>query len=128
TSICPYTSDGLGNVGTRTEADSDQTTYSYDKIGRLTLETAQSFTDYLGATVAPRTAYVYDGLNNIKSTRLQAGATPNDTNDRITSFTYGAGGRLASMTDAAGQVHNYGYDVAGRPVADRYLHLQSNGH
>src|SRR5207237_4046778 len=45
TSIISYTYDGLGNVVTRTEADSDQTTYSYDKIGRLTLETAQSFTD-----------------------------------------------------------------------------------
>ncbi|MES2442158.1 MAG: LysM peptidoglycan-binding domain-containing protein [Pseudomonadota bacterium] len=132
-----YTYNGLGQVLTKTEANladiavsttvRDTTTYSYDTIGRLTLELGQSFTDYQGATASPRTAYVYDGLNNLKSTRVQLGSTANDTNDRVTTYAYGAGGRLASMTDATGKTHDYGYDVAGRKVRDSYTRYKSDG-
>jgi YD repeat-containing protein len=127
TAIIQFSYDGLGNVLTRTEANSDQTSYAYDKIGRLVLETGQSFTDHQGASVAPRTAYAYDGLNNVRSIRLQAASTPNDTNDRSTTYTYGAGGRIATITDAAGFVHTYGYDVAGRMVRDSYIRTKSDG-
>jgi YD repeat-containing protein len=125
-STITYTYNGLGEVLTRSEA-AGATTNTYDTIGRLTLETGQSFTDYQGATVTPRTAYSYDGLNNLISTRAQMGAAANDTNDRITSNTYGAGGRLLAMTDAANFTHTYGYDAAGRMVRDSYARVRSNG-
>ncbi len=126
-SLVTYTYDGLGNVLTKVEANNDTTSYTYDAIGRLTLETGQTFTDYLGnAATTPRTSYIYDGLNNLKSTRVQAGASPSDANDRITTYSYGAGGRLAGVTDAAHfgaatPTHRYGYDAAGRLVRDSYV-------
>lgn len=131
-----YTYNGLGQVLTKIEANladisvsttaRDTTTYSYDTIGRLTLELDQSFVDYQGATVTPRTAYTYDGLNNLKTMRVQLAATANDTDDRITTYVYGAGGRLSSMTDAAGKTHDYGYDIAGRMVRDSYTRAKSD--
>jgi YD repeat-containing protein len=125
-STVTYSYNGLGEVLTRTEA-AGATAYTYDTIGRMTFEVGQSFTDYQGAGVTPRTAYGYDGLNNIKSTRVQMGAAANDTNDRITTSTYGAGGRLATMTNAANFTHTYGYDAAGRMVRDSYTRVKSNG-
>jgi YD repeat-containing protein len=125
-SVMKYTYNGLGQVLTK-EVNTELSTYEYDHIGRLTLETGTGFTDYLGTTVTPRTAYAYDGLNNVLSTRVQAGATANDTNDRITTYTYGAGGRLATVTDAAGFVHNFGYDAAGRVVRDSFTRALGSG-
>ena len=49
-------------------------------------------------------------------------------NDRITiAYGYGAGARLASITDAAGFVHNFGYDTAGQVVEESYTRLKSDG-
>ncbi|MDB5678962.1 hypothetical protein [Sphingomonas bacterium] len=126
-STVAYTYNGLGEVLTKVEANGDTTGYTYDATGRLTLETGQSFTDYLGSTVTPRTAYAYDGLNNLTAARVQIDASGTNANDRITTYTYGAGGRLATMTDAAGFTHSYGYDVAGRTVRDSYVRKNSAG-
>jgi YD repeat-containing protein len=125
-SIMKYTYNGLGQVLTK-EVNTETSTYEYDHIGRLTLEKGTGFTDYLGASVTPRTAYAYDGLNSVLSTRVQAGAVANDTNDRITTYTYGAGGRLATVTDAAGFAHTFGYDAAGRVVRDSYTRDLGSG-
>ncbi|MES2443102.1 MAG: hypothetical protein V4574_09750 [Pseudomonadota bacterium] len=127
TSTIHYNYNGLGQVLSKIEANGDTTTYAYDVAGRLTLETGQAFTDYLGVTTTtPRTAYVYDGLNNLKSTRVQVDATGTNATDRVTAYTYGAGGRLATMTDALSQVHSYGYDKAGHTVLDRYTRVKSD--
>jgi YD repeat-containing protein len=136
-----YTYNGLGQVLSKTEANiaditvsttaRDTVGYAYDAIGRLVLETGQAFKDYLwtsgAANATPLTAYVYDGLNNLKSTRVQMAATANDTNDRITSYTYGAGGRVATMTDATGFTHTYGYDKVGRTILDSYVRVKADG-
>jgi YD repeat-containing protein len=133
-STVTYEYNGLGQVTKKTQVldahatpVTDVVNYDYDKIGRLIQETDPSFTDITGATLTPRTVFTYDGLGNLLKQRLQAGATANDTNDRVTTYTYGAGGRMATMTDAAGFTHSYGYDKAGRVVRDSYTRTLSNG-
>jgi YD repeat-containing protein len=46
---------------------------------------------------------------------------------RVTSFTYGAGGRLATMTDASGFVRTYQYDADGRTLKVGYTRTKSDG-
>ena len=105
---------GLGQVTRRTEATGDQTNYTYDAGGRLTREVkAQGAADYF-----------YDGTGNL-ARNVQAAV--NGTQARVTTYSYGAGGRLASMTDAAGYVHSYFYDVAGRMVLESYVRANSAG-
>lgn len=53
-------------------------------------------------------------------------ATP-AAEDRVTTFAYGAGGRLASQTDASGFVRNFAYDAVGRVVRESYDRQRSNG-
>ncbi len=119
TAIVAYTYNGLGEVSTKTEASGDVTTYSYDYLGRQTAVTGQAFTDYSGASVTAVTNQSYDGLNNLTRTVQNT--------SHVTTFTYGVGGRLTSMTDAAGFVHNYEYDVDGRQVKDSYTRYLSDG-
>jgi YD repeat-containing protein len=54
-------------------------------------------------------------------------AAGNITGSRITTYAYSAGGRLASMNDAAGGTHNYDYDAAGNQVRDSYTRVKSDG-
>ncbi len=75
--------------------------------------------------VTPTVEYLYNGLNNLSRTR-QGGATA-QAGDRITTYAYGANGRLASLTDPAGGVHAYYYDAAGNIVRDSYTRLKSDG-
>jgi len=125
-SVIAYTYNGLGEVLTKTEANNDLTSYAYDAAGRLTLQTDQGYTDYQGNAVAPRTAYSYNGLNDLTSVRSQAAASANDTNDHITSYIYGTGGQMLSMTDAMGNTHNFAYDRAGRQVRESYSRILSD--
>ncbi|WP_156915579.1 putative toxin [Caenibius tardaugens] len=105
---------GLGQVTRRTEATGDQTNYTYDAGGRLTREVkAQGATNYF-----------YDGTGNL-SRSVQAAVNGNLA--RTTTYTYGACGRLASMTDAGGNVRTYAYDVAGRLVLESYVRAQATG-
>lgn len=114
TATIGYLYNGLGQVTRRTEATGDQTNYTYDAGGRLTREVkAQGAADYF-----------YDGTGNL-ARHVQAAV--NGTQARITTYSYGAGGRLASMTDAAGYVHSYFYDVAGRMVLESYIRANSAG-
>ncbi|MBL7373227.1 RHS repeat protein, partial [Escherichia coli] len=86
-----------------------QTNYSYDGAGRLAVETRAAFVDFNGQWVSPTTQYLYDALGNL-SRSVQSGATNAPT--RVTTYSYGAGGRLGSMTDASGFTRYYAYDVA----------------
>jgi YD repeat-containing protein len=119
-STVTYTYNGLGQVTSKTEATGDAVGYVYDNSGRLTKESRASYLDQdsTTATVTPTVDYSYDGLNNLSRTR-QGGALA-AAGDRITTYAYGQSGRLASMTDAAGGKHNYGYDAAGNLVQDWY--------
>jgi YD repeat-containing protein len=114
-----YTYNGLGEVLTKQEANGDTTTYSYDAMGRLTLEQGPVFTDYAGVNVQRYVQSYYDGLNNLTRTVQNA--------VRTTTYTYGAGGRLASMTDASGFSTSYYYDAAGRLTGEAYSRLRSDG-
>jgi len=120
TSTVTYTYNALGEVLTQTEAAGDVTTYVYDTEGRQTSVTGTSFTDYTGnTTVQDTTSEYYDGLNDLTRTVRDS--------SRVTEFTYGAGGRMATMTDATGFVHNYYYDADGRQVEDKYTRYKSDG-
>ncbi len=124
-SLITYTYNGLGEVLTKTEANGDTTTYAYDVAGRQTQVSEASFTDYQSNTVAPTTDQFYDGLNNL--VRVREGKASSSSIDRITTYAYGAGGRLASTTDAAGNTHTYGYDAAGRVTTEAWSRVKADG-
>ncbi|RYG86905.1 MAG: RHS repeat protein, partial [Alphaproteobacteria bacterium] len=137
TAIIRYSYNGLGQVESKTEATGDRTRYEYDSLGRLTLEEGQAFVPQPGADpVIPRTRFAYDGLNNLQFTRTQAGASEDDTKDRIIAYTYDSAGRMASMTvgenfraqpNPEEFTRYYGYDAAGRTVRESYVRTNSSG-
>jgi YD repeat-containing protein len=124
-SMVKYSYNALGQVLTKTEATGEKVTYTYDNTGRLITESRDTYTDQNGLSVTPTVNYYYNGLNNLARTQ-QGDATLNAA-DRVTKYTYGAGGRLASMTDAANATHNYDYDTAGHVVRDSYTRAKSSG-
>jgi YD repeat-containing protein len=119
TAVVSYSYNGLGEVTRKTEATGDYTDYSYDQSGRQTTVTDSAFGDYTGMSVQNVNVQSYDGLNNLVRS-VQDGA-------RATTYSYGAGGRLASTTDASGFVTNYRYDADGRVTLQYYDRLLSNG-
>lgn len=121
-----YTYNGLGEVTSKTEATGDTTTYVYDANGRQLSVKGEAFTDYAGHTVQEGTSETYDGLNNLTRS-VQNGDSYGENTDRVTSYTYGAGGRLSSTTDATGFVENYAYDADGRTKKISYSRLKSDG-
>ena len=117
-----YTYNGLGQVLTKTEATNDQITYLYDAGGRLTQETRTSYTSF-GSAVTPQVKYFYNGLGNLVRSEV-AGA--GDAAARYTTYEYGTGGRLRTMTDAEGGVREYYYDTSGRLVLEYYQRATIN--
>ncbi|MBN8811110.1 MULTISPECIES: GH-E family nuclease [unclassified Sphingomonas] len=124
TAIVQYLYNGLGQVVRKTEASGDQTFYGYDGAGRLGVETRSAFVDFNGQWVSPTTQYLYDGLGNLSRT-VQSGAT--NAAARVTTYSYGADGRLASTTDASGFSRYYAYDVAGRVKKESYTRATAAG-
>ncbi|MFZ2029934.1 MAG: LysM peptidoglycan-binding domain-containing protein [Vitreimonas sp.] len=128
-----YTYNALGEVLTKAEATGDTTTYHYDTAGRMDWEKHQAFNDYTSVaggaqhSVTPETDYFYDGLNDLVRTVQRDDATLASPVDHITRYSYGAGGRLASVTDAEGFVHAYSYDAAGRVTRDEYTRQLPSG-
>ncbi len=117
TATVQYLYNGLGQVVRKIEATGNQTDYGYDGAGRLSSEVRAAFTDFNNQSVSPTTQYLYDGLGNL-SRATQSGAT--NAPARVTTYSYGAGGRLATMTDAAGFTRSYAYDVMGRVKKESY--------
>ncbi|MFZ2032019.1 MAG: DUF6531 domain-containing protein, partial [Vitreimonas sp.] len=132
-STVTYTYNALGEVLTKQEATGDTTTYHYDATGRMEWEKHQSFNDYTSVSggtqhsVTPETDYLYDGLNNLVRTVQRDDATLASPVDHITQYVYGAGGRLASVTDAEGFTHTYRYDADGRVTRDEYTRQLPSG-
>ncbi|HYD37424.1 MAG TPA: hypothetical protein VEA60_07410, partial [Allosphingosinicella sp.] len=124
-SLVEYEYNALGQVTKKTEATLDAVDYTYDNAGRLIQETRAAYTNSSGVSVRPTVRYYYDGLNNL--TRTRQGGTTTTTGDRITRYTYGAGGRLATMTDAANNAYTYYYDAAGNRVRESYSRLKADG-
>ncbi|MDR3436515.1 LysM peptidoglycan-binding domain-containing protein, partial [Telmatospirillum sp.] len=86
-STITYTYNALGEVISKREATGDTTAYVYDSQGRLTTTTTAT---------GQVTNEGYDGLNDVtRSVSSGAKSAP-----RTTTYTYGPGGRLASMTGA----------------------------
>lgn len=108
-----YVYDGLGNVTTKIDATGALGNWTYDGLGRKLQEQRPAYADYQGTMVRPTTDWEYDGLNQIKR-ELERGTNNNvETDDRITTYTYGTGGFLASQTDPAGAQLVYGVDANG---------------
>jgi YD repeat-containing protein len=120
-----YTYDGLGNVLSRTEATGDVVTYVYDSQGRLAKTKTPETTDHQGNRIRRTISTAYDALGQVTQTTdtaeivQQLSATLTYV-PRTTTFTYGAGGRMLTSTDAAGFTRNFAYDAAGRAVAEYY--------
>jgi YD repeat-containing protein len=119
TSIVEYTYNALGEVRTKKEATGDITTYTYDSAGRLVTVAGPAYLDYTGASVSRTVANSYDGLGDLVSSSVNGA--------RTTSYAYGLGGQLQSMTDAANFTRSYGYDKAGRVVKEQWTRTLSDG-
>ena len=119
-----YEYNGLGQVTRKTEANGDFLDYGYDAMGRETSIQSAPYTDFESASVRNRIDTLYNGLNLVTRSieRSKSG-----TADRVTSSTYGIGGRLASTADAESFVRNYGYDAEGQMVAESYSRLKADG-
>jgi YD repeat-containing protein len=121
-----YTYNALGLVASKTEANSDLTQYEYDNCGRLIRTMDQQFVDNMGVWVTPTTEMFYDGLGNVVRSEVnKLGGAAAD--DRVSTFAYGAGGRLTSTTDAVGFTRYFYYDAAGRVVQEMHYRVRSDG-
>ncbi|MGH6613388.1 LysM peptidoglycan-binding domain-containing protein [Sphingomonas sp.] len=130
TATIRYDYNGLGQVTRKTEATGDAFTYSYDGAGRLISEARTPYNDFTSTagtpvSVTPTLRYSYNGLGDLTRTQ-QGGATIDNTNDHITRYAYGAGGRLTSMTDANNQARSYFYDIVGRKTGESYARANSS--
>ncbi|AJK45877.1 LysM peptidoglycan-binding domain-containing protein [Burkholderia plantarii] len=102
-----YQYDGEGNLLDEIDANNNRYDYVYDALGHRTSEQLPTFLDYHGSATRATTLYEYDGLGNlVKETRK------GDV-DQVTSYQYGAGGRLKNKVYTNGDYINYGYDAAG---------------
>jgi YD repeat-containing protein len=119
-----YDYNGLGQVVRKTEANLDFTEFEYDLIGRQTAVQSASYIDFQTNSARRRTETTYNGLGDV--TRSVAKSRLG-TADRVTSYTYGAGGRLEHMKDAADFVRTYSYDAAGNVVLESYSRADSAG-
>ncbi len=131
TATISYLYNGLGQVTRKTEATGDQTNYTYDVSGRLTVEARQAFVDQSGVSVTPTVDYYYNGIGNLSRTRQRGSA---NAAERVTTYGYD-GGMLRWMSDAEVQdsdVKNglttyYWYDIAGRQTHSYYARYDSAG-
>jgi RHS repeat-associated protein len=105
-----------------------QHAYTYDGLGRVTADTFKinniaqwsTATAYFGAAVrvsppagGTTTMTVFNVLGQPTQLRQYSTATAYDT----TSYTYTPAGQVATVTDPAGGVRSYGYDLAGRMIS-----------
>jgi YD repeat-containing protein len=127
----------LGDVVSLTDPSENVTTSAYDANRRLTNVTAPP------APTALVTAYSYDPDGRLLQPRQSADgavlattsssytpsgklATATDANGNVTGYAYDAADRLARVTDAAGRVTTYGYDAMSRLLAVSNPAIQSN--
>ena len=126
-----YAYDSMDHKIRETDANGAQTDWLYDATGRLLRQQGAAATDFEGAVVRATTEYEYDGLNN--ATRvIRRGKDGNNDNtteadDQILRFSYGAGGRLLTQTDALGHVTTLAQDAAGNLTLRRYTRADADG-
>jgi YD repeat-containing protein len=120
-STITYSYNGLGQVAQKTEGVGQSVNYTYDTGGRLITEARAAFTDFNGQSVTPMVDYYYNGLDELSRARQRGSSGVISVDERVTTYTYGTGGRLATMTDPNGLVRTYRYDAAGRVMREEYL-------
>jgi RHS repeat-associated protein len=137
--VMTYSYDGDGNQTSQNNAAGQVTTYTYDPLDRLSSttnplgQTTSYSYDGVGnrlSLTAPSgqvTSYGYDTANELTSIGYSDGVTPpvsfSYTADGqratmadgtgTTSYTYDSLGRLTQVTNGAGQVVSYSYDLDG---------------
>ena len=119
-----YAYNALSEVTRKTESTGNYIDYTYDVGGRMTSEQRSAFTDFNAASVTPTVDYYYNGLGNLSRTRQAGTSGTIAVAERVTTYTYGAGGRLATLTDAESFVRTYRYDAAGRVSRDEYVRVK----
>ncbi len=111
--VTRYQYDGLNNVIRKTDATNVTTDWVYDGLGRQTRQINPEYIDFEGSLVRPTTDVEYNGLNEVVREIKRGKDNASEIDDRITSYSYGVGGRLISETDATGAVTSYWYDANG---------------
>jgi YD repeat-containing protein len=119
--------DGLDHKVLEIDANGRQSDWTYDAAGRLTKEQLPSFVDFEGATVRATTDYEYNGLNAVVRVVRRGKDNAVETDDEITRYTYGTGGRLLAQTDAKDQVTQFDYDAAGNLTVKRFDRKDADG-
>jgi len=104
-----YTYDVNGNIATETAPNGVMTTYTYDKLNRLT-GMSQPGTDEYGSPVTIETKRIYDYAGNVVSEI--------DANSNETVYDYDGRGFLTRKMDALGGVTLSSYDLLGRLIAN----------
>jgi YD repeat-containing protein len=123
-----YSYNGLGQVTGKIYATNEFVAYFYDLQGRQTDVLDSPVVDYGGggASTQHRVSTFYDGLSNVIQVR-EGRFVPDVATDHVTQYVYGAGGRLASTTDASGFTRNYAYDNMGHVVRETFVRLKAGG-
>ncbi|WP_157768492.1 hypothetical protein, partial [Burkholderia ambifaria] len=116
-----YAYDGEGHLLRKTDANGSQFDFTYDALGRQTSQTLPQFVDHLNRQVRARVSFEYDGLNQVVKETKHGDA------DQVATYAYGAGGRLASKTNALGVTTRFGYDAVGNTVLVSYLRADADG-
>jgi YD repeat-containing protein len=120
-----YLYNGLGQVVYRAEATGESVDYGYDLTGRLTAEVRTAYTDQNGNTVRPTVRYYYNANGDL--VRTSQGTYGSITGDRVTTYTYGLGGRLRLVTNPDGTTRMLQYDLVGNLQRDQTEHTRSDG-
>ncbi|MBE5833005.1 MAG: hypothetical protein E7309_00005, partial [Butyrivibrio sp.] len=121
-----YTYDLLGNMICVTDPMGRKTAYSHDKAGNVLTVGSLTTTEDGQKDVTIQTSYTYDKLGRIKTETDGEGNTTTytyDKNGNVITVTHANGsktensydsmGRLVSATDPEGNVTTYTYDVCG---------------
>jgi len=121
-----YTYDLLGNMICVTDPMGRKTAYSHDKAGNVITVGSLTTTEDGQKDVTIQTSYTYDKLGRIKTETDGEGNTTAytyDKNGNVITVTYANGsktensydsmGRLISTTDSEGNITTYTYDVCG---------------
>jgi YD repeat-containing protein len=122
-----YAYDGLDKKIREIDANGQRSDWTYDAAGRLSQQQLPGFTDYQGASVRATTDFEYDGLNNVLRTIQRGKNGASETDDEITRFVYGTGGRLVTQFDANNQGTSFDHDAIGNITYERHDRTNADG-
>ncbi|WP_330186416.1 LamG-like jellyroll fold domain-containing protein [Dactylosporangium sp. AC04546] len=120
--VTTYTYDALGRALTMTEKTDSfpsglVTSYQYDKLDRVVSQTDPPTTNRVTGAVHTQVTTVTYNVDGLVTSTTLADATGGDAS-RTETTTYNTIGQPASVTDAAGKVTRFEYDVYGNPVKE----------